>query len=41
MPDLDESGVHRGAGGCVHNSKVHDELDSPVAATMRTERLDA
>ena len=37
MPDLDKRVVHRGAAGSVHDSKVHDELYSPVAAAMRTE----
>ena len=38
MPDIDESAVHRGASGSVHDSKVHEEFYSPVKVAMRTER---
>jgi len=37
VPDLDKSVVHRGAGGSVHDSKVHDEFYTAVAGGMRTE----
>ena len=38
VPDLDEGVVHRGAGGGVQDSKIHEKLDSPIAATVRVER---
>ena len=38
MPDLNESVVHWGAAGSVHDSEVHEELYSPIAVVMRTER---
>ena len=37
MPNLDESVVHRGAGGSVHDSKVHDELQPPIMVAIRME----
>jgi len=39
MPDLNESVVHWGAGGSVHDSKVHQELHSPIAVVIRTQHL--
>ena len=40
MPDLDETVVHRSAGGSIHDSKVHEKLYTPImiAVMMRTER---
>ena len=37
MPDLDESVVHRSAGGGVHDSKVHEEFYSPVRGNDENE----
>ena len=37
MPDLNESVVHWAAARSVHDSKVHEELDSPIALVIRTE----
>ena len=38
MPDLDESVVHWAAGGSVHDSKVHEELYSPIPMVVSTGR---
>jgi len=37
MPELDERVFYWGTGGGVQDSKVHQELHSPVAVAMRTE----
>ena len=38
VPDFDEGVFHRGAGGGIRGSKVHEEFCSSIAVAIRTER---
>jgi len=38
LPDLDKGIVYRFASGGIQDSKVHEEVYSPVTVAMRTER---
>jgi len=38
LPDLDKGVFQRFAGGGIYDSKVHEEIHSPVTVTMRKRR---